>query len=96
MLGIHLVMASHKLNVSSTSRPIWKKIRRFHSNKQKIIWIKIEKLLAIGFIKEVKCPDWLANVMVVPKKYERWEVYIDYTNLNDTCLKDSFLLPWID
>ena len=63
MLGIHLVVASHKLNVSSTSWLIWKKIRRFHPNRQKIIQIKIDKLLAIRFIKEVKYLNWLANVM---------------------------------
>ena len=53
-------------------------------------------LLAVGFIKEVKCLDWLANVMVIPMKYVRWQVCIEYTNLNDTCLGDNFHLPRID
>ena len=26
----------------------------------------------------------------------RWQVYIDYTNLNDTCLGDNFHLPRIN
>ena len=34
--------------------------------------------------------------MVVPKKGGKWSVCIDYTDLNDTCPKDSFPLPRID
>ena len=34
--------------------------------------------------------------MVVPKKEGKWRVYVDYTNLNNACPKDSFPLPWID
>ena len=34
MLGIHLVVASHKLNVSPTSQPVRKKIRHFHLDRQ--------------------------------------------------------------
>ena len=34
--------------------------------------------------------------MVVPKKGGKWRVCVDYTNLNDACLKDSFPLPRID
>ena len=68
MLGIHPSVASHKLNVILSSRPVHQKVRRFHPDRQKIIQMEIDKLLAAGFIKEVKYPDWLANVVVVPKK----------------------------
>ena len=52
--------------------------------------------MAAGFIREIKYPEWLANVVVVPKKGEKWRVYVDYTDLNEACLKDSFPLPRID
>ena len=48
--------------------------------------------MAVRFIREVKYPDWLANMVVVPKKEGRWQFYVDYTNLNDVYLNDSFLL----
>ena len=35
-------------------------------------------------------------MVVVPKKDGKWRVCVDYTNLNDVCLKDSFLLPRVD
>ncbi|RVW75645.1 hypothetical protein CK203_055247 [Vitis vinifera] len=35
--------------------------------------VEVDKLLATGFIKKVEYPDWLANVVVVPKKWESGE-----------------------
>ena len=63
---------------------------------QKIIRDEVDKLLEAGFIREVEYPDWMANVVVVPKKEGKWRVCVDYTNLNNACLKDSFPLPRID
>ena len=57
---------------------------------------EIHKLLAAGFIREVEYPNWLANVVVVPKKGGKWRVRVDYTNLNDAYPKDSFPLPQIN
>ena len=53
-------------------------------------------LLHNGFIRPVKYHEWLANVVVVPKKGNKWRVCVDYTDLNDTYPKDSFPLPHID
>ena len=56
----------------------------------------MDKLLAVGFISEIKYPEWLANVVVVPKKGGKWRVCVDYTDLNEACPKDNFPLPRID
>ena len=37
-------------------------------DRQKIIQAEIDKLLAVGFIREVEYPEWLENVVVIPKK----------------------------
>ena len=89
-------MTSLKLNVMPSSHPVRKEVRRFHPNRQKIIQVEINKLLAVGFIKEVKCLDWLTNVVVIPKKDGKWRVCVDYTNLKDAYPNDSFPLPRID
>nr|CAN67611.1 hypothetical protein VITISV_011154 [Vitis vinifera] len=91
MKGIDPSITSHKLNVLPTARPIRQKVRRFHPDRQKIIRIEIDKLLEAGFIREVDYPDWLANVVVVPKKEGKWRVCVDYTNLNNACPKDRML-----
>ena len=96
MKGIHPSIVSHRLNVLPTARPVRQRIRCFHPNRQKIIRDEIDKLLEAGFIREVEYLDWLANVVVVPKKEVKWRVCVDYTNLNNACPKDSFPLPRID
>ena len=96
MTRIHPSIASHWLYILPSSRLVRQKVRRFHPDKQKINRDEVDKLLEAGFIREVEYPDWLANVVVVPKKEGKWRVCIDYTNLNNACPKDSFSLPRID
>ena len=56
----------------------------------------MDSLLKAGFIREVKYPEWMANVVVVPKKGGNGRVCVDYTDLNEACSKDSFPMPRID
>jgi hypothetical protein len=65
-------------------------------DKKEAIRVEIKWLLAIGFIKEVYHPDWLANTVLVPKKNKEWRMCVDYTNLNKHYPKDPFGLPQID
>ena len=56
----------------------------------------MDKLLKVGFVREVYYPEWLANVVLIKKANEKWCACINYTNLNKTCPKDSYPLPCID
>ena len=96
MTGVNPVNASQRLNVLPSSRPIRQKVRYFHLDRHQIIQAEVDNLLKAGFIREVKYPEWLANVVVVPKKGGKWRVCVDYTDLNDACPKDNFPLPRID
>ena len=96
MIGISPTHASHKLNVVLSVRLIRQRVRRFHPDHHQVIQAEVDNLLKAGFIREIKYPEWLANVMMVPKKGGKWRVCIDYTDLNDACPKDSFPLPRID
>ncbi|CAL8992394.1 unnamed protein product [Prunus brigantina] len=58
--------------------------------------LEVEKLRAIGFIREVVYPIWLANSVLVKKSSGAWRMCQDYTDLNKACPKDSFPLPRID
>ena len=88
--------ASHKLNVFSSAKPVKQRVRRSHPDRHQIIQAEVDNLLKVGFIKEVKYPEWLANVVVVPKKGGKWRVCVDYMDLNHACPKDNFPLPHID
>nr|CAN80114.1 hypothetical protein VITISV_004221 [Vitis vinifera] len=91
MKGIHPSIVSHRLNILPTARPVRQRVRRFHPDRQKVIKDEIDKLLEAGFVREVEYPNWLANVVVVPKKEGKWQVCVDYTNLNNACPKDRML-----
>ena len=57
---------------------------------------EVNKLLTVGFIREVYYPNWLANVVLVKKVNGKWRMCVDFIDLNKACLKDSFPLPKID
>ena len=44
----------------------------------------------------VHYPQWVANVVVVPKKDGKIRVCVDYRDLNKTSPKDNFPLPHIN
>ena len=96
MVGINPTLASHKLIIIATAKPVRQKIRHFHLNRNQIIQTEVDNLPSARFIREVKYPEWLANVVVVPKKGGEWRVCVDYTDLNESCPQDSFPLPRID
>ena len=96
MVGINMMVASHKLNVLPTAKPIRQKVKRFHPDRHQIIQTEVDNLLAIGFIREVKYPKRLTNIVLVAKKGGKWHVCVDYTDLNEACPKDSFPLLSID
>ena len=96
MIRISPVHASHKLNVVSSAKPVRQRIRCSHPDRHQVIQPEVDNLLKVRFIREVKYPEWLANVVVVPKKGGKWRVCVDYTDLNDMCPKDSFPLPRIN
>lgn len=40
--------------------------------------------------------DQLANVVLMKKANEKWQIQIDFTDLEKDCLKDSYLLSQIN
>ena len=68
MVSINLVHASHKQNVIPSARLVKQKVRCFYPDRHQVIQAKVDNLLKAGFIREIKYPEWLANVVVVPKK----------------------------
>ena len=73
MVGINPAHAAHKLNVTPSARPIKQKVRRSHPDRHQVIQAEVDNLLKARFIREVKYPEWLANVAVVPKKNRKME-----------------------
>ena len=96
MGGIDPAVITYKLNVAPSFKPIKQKRRSFAPESQKAINEEVNKLLQARAIREVYYPDWLANVVLVKKANGKWRLYIDFTDVNRACPKDSFPLPRID
>lgn len=95
MLGIDLDVMVHRLNIDPTYRPIKQK-QSFVLEHRKVITEEVDKLTQVNFIWEVMHSDWLANVVLVKKANRKWQMSIDFTNLNKNCSKDSYPLSRID
>ena len=96
ILGIPCRLAEHSLNILKGYKPIKQTLRRFSKPKQQAMGEELAKLIEVGFIKEIKHPDWLANQVMVPKKDKSWRLCVDFKDLNKACPKDPFPLPRID
>ena len=57
---------------------------------------EIHKQFNVGFLSVVEYPEWLANVVLVPKKDDKMRVCVDFQDLNKANPKDNFLVPHID
>ena len=58
--------------------------------------VEIQKQWVAGFLVVIHYPQWVANMVVVPKKDGKIWVCVDYRDLNKASLKDGFPLPHID
>ena len=96
MDGIDPAVITHRLNVSSSFKPVKQKRRSFAPERQKAINEEVDKLLQAGAIREVEYPDWLANVVLLKKANDKWRLCIDFTDINKAYPKDSFPLPRIN
>ena len=68
----------------------------FIPERDKAIAEEVRKLLEAGFIQEVYYPNYLANAVMVKKANGKWQMCVNFTDLNRACPKDSYPLPRID
>ena len=57
---------------------------------------KVRKQFDAGFLEVAKHPEWVANIVLVPKKDGKVRMCVDYRDLNRASSKDNFSLPHID
>ncbi|KAL0413156.1 UNVERIFIED_CONTAM: Transposon Ty3-G Gag-Pol polyprotein [Sesamum radiatum] len=94
--GIDLRVITYHLNMDPSIKPVKQKKRHFRPEKDRIIQAEVEKLMAAGHIEDIQFPEWLSNVVLVPKSEGKWRMCIDFRDLNKACPKDFYPLPRID
>ena len=86
----------HQLNANPRCPPKKQKPRRSLDVHVGAVKEEVDRLKEARVIKEVFCPERLANTVVVKKKNGKWRLYVDFTDLNKACPKDPFPMPKID
>ena len=94
--GVDPSFICYHLNVNPSVTPKKQPPRPSSKDHSDAVKDEVIKLKQVRAIKEVFYPEWLANTVVVKKKYGKWRVCVDFIDLNKACLKDPFLIPRID
>ncbi|KAL0404347.1 UNVERIFIED_CONTAM: putative protein K02A2.6 [Sesamum radiatum] len=93
MPGLDLKVAVHHLSVKKGARPVKQGQHRFRPELIPLIETEVNKLIEVGFIREVKYPIWISSIVPIRKKNGQIRVRVDFRDLNNACRKDDFSLP---
>ena len=94
--GVDPSFVCHHLNANPFVIPRKQPPRRFSRDYSDAVKDEVVKVKQVGANKEVFYLEWLANTVVVKKKNGKWQVCVDFINLNKACPKDPFPMPRID
>lgn len=96
MPGLDTDIVVQKLPIKPDSKPVKQKLRRMKPDVLLKIKEKVKRQFEAGFLEVVEYPEWVANIVPVPKKDGKVRMCVDYRDLNRASPKDDFPLPHID
>ena len=96
MPGLDTDIVVHRLPLREEYIPVKQKLRRVKPEMLLKIKEEVKKQLDAGFLEVAKYPQWVANIVPVPKKDGKVRMCVDYQDLNRANLKDNFSLSHID
>ena len=96
MPEIDIDIVHHCIPTDLTMKPVKKKLRRMKPEWTLKIKEEVEKQYNAGFLRVVNYPEWLANVVLVPKKDGKVRMCVDLQDLNKASPKYNFPLPHIN
>ena len=89
-------IVQHCIPTDPTLKPVKQNLRRMRPEWTLKIKEEVEKQYNARFLRVVNYPEWLANVVLVPKKDGKVKMCVDFRDLNKASPKDDFPLPRID
>ncbi|KAK7323722.1 hypothetical protein VNO77_27212 [Canavalia gladiata] len=96
MPGLDTSIVEHKLPMKVGCTPVKQKLRRMKPEMSLKIREEVRKQFDAGFLAVANYPEWVANIVPVPKKDGKVRMCVDYRDLNRASPKDDFPLPHID
>ena len=96
MPGLDTSIVEHRLPLKPECKPVQQKLRRMKPEMLLKIKEEVKKQFDAGFLRVAKYPEWVANIVPVPKKDGKVRMCVDYRDLNKASPKDNFPLPHID
>jgi hypothetical protein len=93
MPGLDPSVVMHRLAMQKNYPPVKQGQRRYRPEPLPQIEAKFDKLIVVGFIREVKYPTWVSSIVPVKKKNGQICICVDFRDLNKACPKDDFPIP---
>lgn len=89
-------IVEHRLPLKPECPLVKKKLRRTHPDMAQKIKEEVQKQINAVFLVTSTYPQWLDNIVPVPKKDGKVRMCVDYRDLNKASPKDDFPIPHID
>ncbi|CAN6456006.1 unnamed protein product [Victoria cruziana] len=96
MPGLDPNFVQHFLPLKEECMPVKQKLRKLDPRLMGQVKEGLKDLLRACFIRAIDYPEWLTNIVVVPKKNGKIRLCIDFRDLNKATPKDDYPLPNID
>ncbi|KAL0453899.1 UNVERIFIED_CONTAM: hypothetical protein Slati_1368000 [Sesamum latifolium] len=91
--GLDPNVAVHHLSVKKGARPVKQGQRRFRPELIPLIEVEVNKLIEVGFIREVKYPMWISSIVPVRKKNGQIRrIFDDMLHKNVECYVDDLVV----
>ena len=68
MLGLHSEIVEHRFTLKPKCPQVNKKLRMTHPDMEMKIKEEVQKHIDVGFLVTAEYPQWVANIVPVPKK----------------------------
>ena len=96
MPGLDSDIVEYRLPLKPEFPPVKQKLRRTHPDMTVKIKEEVQKQIDVGFLITSKYPQWVANIVPIPKKDGKVHMCVNYRDLNKASLEDDFPLSHID
>ncbi|XP_077232000.1 uncharacterized protein LOC143865636 [Tasmannia lanceolata] len=90
MPGLSEDIVQYRLPLIPGAKPKKQKLRRMKPEWALKIKDEVTKQLEVGFLEVVEYPEWLANIVPVPKKDGKVRTCVDFRDLNKDTIKSRW------